>query len=659
MKPLALLVAALATLPALAQGGGVRLAEAHPKARAAYERGVQAAFEGDPRGAVRAFEAALKREPDLTDALVELAGVHYNGGDFVAAEVVLERTLALGGEDGERALYGLAMAEFKLGDYREAAEHLARYLARPDLHPDRRAAAERYRADAAFRAEALAHPVDLDLRRLPATVNSPEAEYLPSLTADANTLVFTRRRGGRDEDFYLSTRTDSTDWGEPTPLGGVNTLENEGAQTVSADGRYLVFTACNRKGGLGSCDLYASRLVDGRWTAPANLGGPVNTPAWESQPSLAGNGELLFFASRRPGGHGKADLYASAWNPGAGRWGEPVNLGPVVNTAEDEQAPFWHADGRTLYFMSDGHPGMGNFDLFRTEIDSTGTWQPPVNLGYPLNTAGNEGAIAVALDGRTAYYATDAEAVEAAGDSIGIGARRAGTTDLFAFTLPPAARAGEVTYVRARVTDAVTGLPIAAVVSIATAGRPFLNRRARGDDGTFLAVLPAGTAYALAVEEPGYLFYSDRFELAGPASAAEPFELDIRLRPLPSPAESGEAGGAPPAGEPVVLRNVLFATASAELLPESLAELARLRDLLADHPGLRIRIQGHTDDVGDDDANQALSERRAAAVRDHLTAEGIAADRLEAAGFGESRPVVPNDDDAARALNRRTEFVVL
>ena len=629
-------------------------AEAHPKALKAYREGVQAVFEGDQRGGIRLFEAALKREPDFAEALVELAGVHYDRGEFAAAETYLERVAALSGEAAARALYGLAMAEYKQEKYEEASVHLRGYLELDDLRPARRSAAEGYLANAEFRARALAEPVAFDLQRLPPTVNTPEAEYLPSLTADANQLVFTRRRGGRDEDFYVSERTDSTDWGPAEPLVGVNTLDNEGAQTVSADGRYLVFTACNRKDGLGGCDLYSSRLRDGRWSEPTNLGAPVNTSAWESMPSLAANGEYLFFASKRPGGHGGADLYASGWNAARRRWGEPVNLGPLVNTARDEQAPYWHADGRTLYFMSDGHPGMGGFDLYVTRVDSSGTWAPPANLGYPLNTANNEGALAVAADGATAYYATDAQAAGGA-DSIGVGGARAGATDLYTFTLPPAARAGAVTYVRARVSDAATGLPLAAGVTLseAASGKPLLRRRARGEDGSFLAVLPAGTDYAFAVAEEGYGFYSDRFAVPAGSSALEPYELDIRLQPLPRPmaADSAES-------DPIVLHNVLFATGEDDLLPASRPELARLRDLLTEHPDLRIRIQGHTDNVGTPAANLDLSERRAARVVDYLVGEGVDPQRLTAAGFGESRPVASNDTPEGRALNRRTEFVM-
>jgi len=504
--------------------------DAHPKALKDFKAGVQSSFEGSNKAALRYFEAALKREPNFVDALVEIAGVYYNNGAFNEAEVYLERVANLDGPEGRKGLYGLAMAEIKQEKYGEAIPHLNAYLKSPALKEDRRNAAEHFLAQASFRDKALKNPVDFKLKRLPIEINSPEdSEYLPSFTADENTLVFARNVGGRQEDFFISYRDSVGNWSKANPLASLNTDENDAGQTLSADGQLMVFTGCDRKDGAGGCDLYFStRQPDGTWTEPLNLGAPINTRAWESQPSLSANGNLLFFASKREGGHGASDIYASG-RTASGGWTEPMNLGPIINTNKDDQSPFFHADGKTLYFMSLGHPGMGGFDLFKTQLGEDNVWTTPHNLGYPINTENNEGALVVSLDGKTGYFATDNASVGT--DSIGVGGQRSGSTDLFEFTLPPEARASVVTYLRARVVNEKTNEPVAAAALFTDAcnDKPFLKRRADPEQGEFLAVLPSGKTYALTVNEPGFVFYSDRFELTEPASADEPFELLIRL----------------------------------------------------------------------------------------------------------------------------------
>lgn len=629
--------------------------DASPKALKDFKAGVQASFEGNNKTALRYLESSIKREPNFVDALVEIAGIYYNNGVFEQAEVYLERVAKLDGDAGQKGLYGLAMAEIKQNKYGEAIPHLEGYLKSNTLKEDRRKAAAYFLAEATFREQALKNPVDFNLVRLPAEINSLEdSEYLPSFTADENTLVFARNVGGRQEDFFISYRDEEGNWSPANPISSLNTDENDAGQTLSADGKLMVFTGCNRKDGLGSCDLYYSTYqADGTWTDPRNLGAPVNTKAWESQPSLAANGNLLFFASRRAEGFGGSDLYASG-RTASGGWTEPINLGPIINTEKDDQSPFFHADGKTLYFMSMGRPGMGGFDLYKTVLGEDNVWTTPSNLGYPINTENNEGALVVSLDGKTAYFATDNASTGV--DSIGVGSQRSGSTDLFQFTLPTDARAGVVTYVRARVLNADTNEPVAAAAlfSDASTDKPFLKRRADIEKGEFLAVLPSGKTYALSVEEPGYLFYSDRFELTEPASADEPFELLILLQPIQE-----ETATAAVESKPIVLRNVLFETGSADLLQASMNEISRLKTLLEENPALRIRVQGHTDNAGDSAANLELSTRRAEAVKTALIEHGIDASRLESKGFGESNPMATNDTEEGRALNRRTEFLVL
>ena len=655
---------------ALLFGQAVSRDKADTKALKDYEAGAKAAYLQDYRQAIRFLEAAITREPNFADAIVELAGVYYAQERFAEAETYLERVAALGGREGAEVLYGLAMAELKQNKYAEAATHLERYLKEANPRPDRQKAAERYLADAAFRAEALTQPRDYQRKRLSDAVNSAsEADYLPSLSADGKTLVFTRRVGNRQEDFFISHLDSNGQWGQAEALsGGVNTPDNEGAQSLSADGKWLVFTACDRRDGLGSCDLYESQLLNGQWTKARNLGAPVNSKAWESQPSLSANGNLLFFASKRDGGKGGADLYASA-RGADGRWTNPVHLGDVLNTPLDEQSPFFHADGRTLYFMSNGHPGLGGFDLFLSRLDSNNQWQKPENLGHPLNTEGNEGALVVGLDGKTAWYASDIEASDAS-EEMGVGGQRGKSTDLYTFQLPEDLRASPATFLRARVRDAISLKPVPALARIQDldGDKTFMIRRADSVEGSFLVVLPifeaakagqqaSAKTYGLSVEADGYVFYSDRFELNPQSSVEQPYELIIDLQPLPSTLAENDSNT--PESPPVVLRNVQFASNSAALKPESRSELERLLALLASNSSLRIRLQGHTDDIGEENDNLQLSQRRADAVKSWLLANGIEAERLETRGFGESRPLLPNDSDANRALNRRTEFVIL
>src|SRR5690606_31201335 len=238
------------------------------------------------------------------------------------------------------------------------------------------------------------------------SINSKESEYFPSLIIDGDELVFTRRLNNFNEDFFTAYKKET--WGKARPIEGkVNTDQNEGAQNISQDGEMLVFTGCNRPDGFGSCDIYISFLTDNNgWSEPQNLGGRVNSDQWDSQPCLSPDKQELYFASRRFGGYGGSDIYVSRRLPN-GRWGEPENLGPNVNTPGDDQSPFIHADNLTLYFTSNYWPGYGDDDLFLVRREPGGEWSRPVNLGYPINTIANESTLFVAADGKTAYYASD------------------------------------------------------------------------------------------------------------------------------------------------------------------------------------------------------------------------------------------------------------
>ena len=614
------------------------------KAVRLYEK-AGAVQETNPLKAEALLLEAVQLAPQYRDAWVKLGDIRGTRGDFEQALSDFEKALEIDPVTRQLVWFSAAVAALNIGRFDNAVEKLRGFLALNPKNERQKASATRLLRQAEFSAQAVRHPVPFFPQLLGPAINSPLPEYLPSLSADGCTLIFTRVLNNQ-EDFFISRRISAdADWQAALPLSVLNTPLNEGAHCLSADGNTLVFTACNRPDGKGSCDLYISSLKNGTWIPPQNLGNPVNTEGYETQPSLSADGQTLIYTARRADGVGNNDLWQSEKKPD-GTWSKPRNLGPLLNTPEDDQAPFLHPDGKTLYFMSKGHPGMGGFDLFISRKNAQGSWDTPQNLGFPINSVRNEGALVVSADGLTAYFARDQE--EKSGPGIPI-------TDIWTFQLYPEVRPTPVTYARGIVVDAGSQKPLQAVVEIAHTGDSLSTHRLpTGTDGSFLVCLPVGTDYSFSVQQEGYLFFSEFFALGEVREASDPYTLQIPLMPIPK-----EASLVPAASAPVILRNIFFATGSAELQPASLPELQRLLQLLRENPHLRIQINGHTDDIGTETDNLHLSTLRAQAVLRFLTQQGIAPERLKSAGFGESKPLFPNDSPANRSRNRRTEFVVL
>ncbi|MDR2973034.1 MAG: OmpA family protein [Bacteroidales bacterium] len=247
-------------------------------------------------------------------------------------------------------------------------------------------------------------------------VNSNWDEYHPSLTGDSKEMLFTVRRP-RDEKTVCKNCTHEEDiyssfqqfgvWQPRSSLNKpINTGNNEGAQSISPDGKYLFFTICNLSTGYGSCDIYWSKREKNGWSKPKNCGPNVNTKYWESQPSMSADNKTIYFTSNRPGGYGGMDIWKTEMIS-EGVFSKPENLGNVINTQYDELSPFIHFDQKTLYFSSDGHLGMGGKDLFYSKLQSDSTWSKPVNLGYPINSYKDESGIFINAQGNVAYFASD------------------------------------------------------------------------------------------------------------------------------------------------------------------------------------------------------------------------------------------------------------
>ena len=628
---------------------------ASEKLKKTYKKGMKYSRAGQNEKALKEFSKALKKESKFIDAQIQWAAIHYDMKNYEVAEQGFEEAIQIDSLYKKKVFYWLALTEMRMKKFDKAVVHFEDYLASKPNNDILEKKTKKHIANSRFMKTAYANPVPYEPKSLGGNINTRNPEYLPSLTADGKQLIYTAMLYGQ-EDFIMSTKKDGV-WQKGIPLDEINTDQNEGAQSISADGKFLVFTACNRKDGYGSCDLYYSEVRDGRWTPAANIGSPINSRGWESQPSISADGRVIYFTSSRKGGQGGKDIWVS-YRQKDGKWGRPQNLGDIINSPYDEQSPFIHPDNQTLYFMSDGHPGMGGHDLFFARKKNDKEWFTPKNLGYPINTEASEGALVLSLDGKTGYFASDIKTL-ISGKSVFDKVTEGGHTDIYSFELYKEARPQPVTYVQAYVYDLETKKKLSAKVDFVdlNSGETYASSFT-DQDGEFLVCLPMGKNYALNISKEKYLFHSENFSLEKTQSLDNPFLLKIGLQPIKDKpvAVTTEPEATSP---PVVLRNVLFETGSAELKSESLFELNQLLRLLENNSTLKIQINGHTDNVGSDENNLILSANRAKAVKDFLIKNGIMSNRLSHRGYGETKPIELNDTEWGRQNNRRTEFVML
>ncbi|MBK9390209.1 MAG: OmpA family protein [Bacteroidetes bacterium] len=394
----------------------------------------------------------------------------------------------------------------------------------------------------------------------------------------------------------------------------------------------MFFTACDRPGSLGSCDIYFSAFSEGKWTQPFNLNSPVNTGFWESQPSVSADGKVLFFSSSRAGGIGGKDIWYSVLDTNS-RWGYSINMGKEINSEGDEMSPFIHFDGRTLYFSSDGRAGMGGFDLYMTRMDRDSVWSEPENLGYPINTFNDEMGLVIESNGKRAYFSSIRE--------------KAKGKDIYYFDLDESKRPDPVSYLKGKVIDKETGAMIKAEYELINLSTNQVTVKNSTDSrGAFLVCLPSGYNYGINVSKPGYLFHSENFLFEGVHTVTEPFIKKIILSPIKI-------------GAKMLLANVFYATDSWEIMEESSSELNNLAYLLSENRNMIMEIGGHTDSTGSDEHNMVLSEKRALSVVTYLIKKGIQKERLKYKGYGNSLPVGDNNTEEGRQLNRRTEAKIL
>lgn len=610
------------------------------KAIAQFEKGMNVLYGGKFNQGLVELEKVLKIDPNFIEVPLTLGDFYYDSKDLARATENYEKATRI--SESFYPVVWLRLAEIYMdqGNNDRAEECYSKFLTFEKKNKQNIQKAKFNLEQIAFRRKALVNPVPFSPKNMGAAVNSNAQEYLPSLTADEQTLVFTRKVTsreaqpyGNEEDLFVSAKENgqwTTAVRMPAPL---NSDGNEGAECVSQDGRVMFFTACDRRDGNGSCDLYVCVREGDKWSVPHNLGPTVNSGAWETQPSFSIDGRTLYFASNRPGGKGGNDIWKTVLL-GNGRWSKPINLGDSINTAGDEKCPFIHYDDQTLYFASNGHVGMGGLDIFYSRKINDSTWSEPKNIGYPINTIGEEGSLIVSPSGNTAIFASDREG-------------GFGDLDLYQFDLYKEAQPLAVTYMKGLVYDQKSNAKLSAQVKVIDLadGREVASTSSDPVNGSFIISLPVNRNYAINVSKSKYLFYSDNIELQN-GTPDKPFLVNIALKPIEI-------------GESIVLKNIFFETGSAELKNESVAELTKLVQFLAKNPTIRIEISGHTDNVGSDAMNQKLSEDRANAVANYLFEKGVDKQRIKAVGYGKTRPIDTNDTEQGRANNRRTMFEII
>ena len=594
--------------------------------------------------AVSELKKAIEQDPLFTEAYILQGDIFADNQQAIEAISAYNAAIKTNQPFSPDLFAILARMQLRIGIYQDAKLNFQRYLEFEQLPDEKRQHAEIEKRACEFAIQCMAHPVLFEPVNLGDSINTQFDEYINAITADDEKLYFTRLNpkdsqapdlpNHGEEDFYVAKRADSG-WSGALNLGPpINTRLNEGALNISPDGNKLFFAGCNRPDGYGRCDIYWARRMGDHWTAPENLGEIVNSPQWDSQPSFSSDGKTLYFASNRPGGKGSSDIWKTELQSD-GQWTLPVNLGDSVNTKNEEMAPFIHPDDQTLYFSSKGHPGMGKLDLFYSRRSPGGAWNRPVNMGYPINTFNDEITLVVSAKGDFAYISSDMSGGK-------------GGQDVYKFPLYPDARPLLTTYFKGVVYDDKTGAKLEArfeLIDLETSAI-VAESRSDGNTGEFLLILPTDKNYALNVSKDGYLFFSENFSLRESGTQTKPFIKNIPLKPIKL-------------GEAVVLKNIFFDTDKFILRDESLAELAKLLELLQKNPKLKIEISGHTDNVGAAEHNLELSGNRAKAVYIYLIQHGIAATRLSFAGYGFSQPIDDNTSEEGRANNRRTEFKVM
>lgn len=625
----------------------------------------------DYKNALDSFLAAQALNPDDASLNFKIGLAYLYSETKSKAASYIDKAYRLNPAVNPDIDYHLGIAFQNTNEFKKAIEHFERFKKKKkelgSIADER--IAECHIADSLSQNE-----LNVIIENLGQVVNTEYNDYSPIISADGNTLIFTSNRtddparakaNANFEDIYVTTRQGNA-WSAPKLISSnINIKYNDAAASLSPDGKTLFLYYEEGEG-----DIYTSTLEGSEWSKPKPLNKNINTALfYETCASVSADGKKLYFASNRPGGIGELDLYVCE-RDSKGDWGKAVNLGANVNTPENEDSPFIHHDGVTLYFSSDGHPNLGNSDIFFTEFKNN-KWSKPENIGWPLNSWEYDGFFTLSPDKKKGYFSTAKEGGLGDADLYAItflepkykpkpkpvvvaaAAEKPKTeipkTEEFIDPTIAAKKASKViTLLKGKVIDESSAAPLAAVISLIdnTNNKVMVKINSNPATGEFELTIPHGGNYGVATEKTGYLFNSINFNVP---AFADYQEIDTHI--IMVKAEIGSK---------VVLKNIFFDVGKADLRPESIAEVENIRELLVGNPNLRVQINGHTDNSGNAATNKALSLKRATSVVNYLAQKGVDSSRLSAKGYGSDRPIVSNDDEqGGREINRRTEIEII
>ena len=635
------------------------------KAVKLYEQGMDKKYKKEER--LGFLKEAMNLEPDYVDANFAYAEERiktliYENAPFKPTEIYFKKVIEICPNYHSDPYYYLGFIAYEESNWKESVKNLKQFLnfkSDDDKKFNKNydgliSEAKEMLKYAKFYDEILNHPVPFDPYPV-AGICTEKDEYLPIISVDDEQMLFTRKQAYSNKNlvyetdkelelFSYSKRSPSTgqfDKGKRMPYP-FNKNGSEGGATMSIDNKHLFFTICKEEGGPTiNCDIYYSDLVDGEWTEAKKIEGINDKERWDSQPTIASDGRTLYFASDRKGGRGGVDLYVTTKDLETGIWSPPVNMGNVINTANDEKTPFIHSDFETIYFSSDGHPGVGGFDIFYSKKNAEGKWSEPKNIGVPINTQGDDLGFFVSTDGHLGYFASN-DARRTKGKSVG-------GFDIYSFELYKEARPEEVAFFKGDIEDAAHGNAKGFKVEVRDAvTKKITEAVVDSTTGKYSVVVnnKAKNDLIITVKKKDYAFSSILISKDS-IKNAKPVKINMKVDSIK-------------VGQAYTLNNIYFKTNSSVLEPRSIIVLDEFTDFLKTNPDIKIEIYGHTDNIGNAQANLSLSNDRALSVRTQLLEKGIDEKRvINSKGFGSSKPIADNATEAGRAQNRRTEFVIV